>query len=79
MFNCATAAGDVGDVVRKRDLCLRALAIYEGHIGSDADQLVPLLLMLAAAHGSIGDGVSCRSTSGRDFVVPACYFYKEVL
>jgi DNA mismatch repair protein MutH len=27
---CAAAAADMGDVTRKRDLCLRALAIYEG-------------------------------------------------
>ncbi len=44
-------------MVRKRDLSLRALAVYEGLLGSDAEQLVPVLLMLAAACGSMGDGV----------------------
>jgi tetratricopeptide (TPR) repeat protein len=36
-------------------MCLRALAIYEGHVGSESQLLVPVLVMLAAAHGSMGD------------------------
>ena len=75
MVHCASAAGEAGDVTRKRDMCLRALAIYEGHVGSDAEQLVPVLMMLAAAYGSMGDSsrrrelleraVKARESSGQ--------------
>jgi len=58
MYLYACAAGDVGDQPLKRDLCSRALDIYELHLAHDCLDLVPVLVNLAAA--TIGDSAARR-------------------
>jgi len=58
MYLYACAAGDTGDQPLKRDLCSRALEIYELHVARDSLDLVPVLVNLAAA--TIGDSPARR-------------------
>jgi hypothetical protein len=58
MYLYACAAGEAGDLPLKRDLCARALEIYELHVPSDSLDLVPVLVNLAAA--TVGDSPARR-------------------
>ncbi len=58
MFLYACAAGEAGDQPLKRDLCHRALHIYECHVPRDSLELVPVLVNLAAA--TVGDSPARR-------------------
>ena len=58
MYLYACAAGEAGDLPLKRELCARALQIYELHVSSQSLELVPVLVNLAAA--TVGDSPARR-------------------
>lgn len=58
MFLYACAAGEAGDQPLKRDLCSRALHVYECHVPRHSLELVPVLVNLAAA--TVGDSPTRR-------------------
>ncbi len=58
MYLYACAAGEAGDMPLKRDLCARALEIFELHVPKNSLELVPVLVNLAAA--TVGDSPARR-------------------
>ncbi len=58
MYLYACAVGEAGDLPLKRELCARALQIYELHVSSQSLELVPVLVNLAAA--TVGDSPARR-------------------
>ena len=58
MYLYACAAGEAGDIPLKRDLCARALEIFELHLPKNSLELVPVLVNLAAA--TVGDSPARR-------------------
>ena len=67
MYLYAIAAGEAGDQPLKRDLCARALEIYESHVSRDSLELVPVLVNLAAA--TVGDSAARRELLERALTI----------
>ena len=67
MYLYAIAAGEAGDQPLKRDLCARALEIYELHVSCDSLELVPVLVNLAAA--TVGDSAARRQLLERALII----------
>jgi hypothetical protein len=67
MYLYAIAAGEAGDQPLKRDLCARALEIYELHVSRDSLELVPVLVNLAAA--TVGDSAARRELLERALTI----------